>query len=206
MRADARTSSSNTTSSSNRRDWNRSWSSGGPRLRGLDILPPEPLAETPELILLRRRQRRELLDHALDVPREGLADGASPGRGQLDSQAPAVAQHGHAAHEAAFLQLIDEHHHVRPAGEHLGTELARLERTQVQERLEDSELAGREPLLADPDLEAALQRRGTAHQLDQGVERAHLGGVSLVVCAHRILRPSRASFNSESVNSERTGT
>src|SRR5256885_777514 len=124
MRAGARTSSSNTTSSSNRRDWNRSWS-GGPRSRRFHVPPPE----------------------------------------------------------AAFLQLIDEHHHVRPAGEHLGTELARLERTEVQERLEDSELAGREPLLADPDLEAALERRSTAHQLDQGVERAHLGSVSLVVCA-----------------------
>src|SRR2546426_890815 len=91
MRAGARTSSSNTTSSSNRRDWNRSWS-GGPRLRRFDVLPSEPPAQ-------------------------------------------------------------------------------------------ESELAGREPLLADPDLEAALERRSTAQQLDQGVERAHLGSVSLVVCA-----------------------
>ena len=47
------------------------------------------------------------------------------------------------------LQLIDDEHDVGPAREELRPEVARLEGAEVEERLEQPELAGRDSLRAD---------------------------------------------------------
>jgi len=60
---------------------------------------------------------------------EDFADAAPARSGQLDAHAAAIAHHGDATHQAAFLQLVDQQDDVGPAGEELGPQLARFQRS-----------------------------------------------------------------------------
>src|SRR5207302_9539889 len=82
---------------------------------------------------------------------------------------------------AAALELVEEQYDVGAAGQQLGAQLARLERAQVEQRLQQAELVACEAVLAQGSLQARRERVGAAHQLDQGVQGPHLAGLSPVV-------------------------
>ncbi|HET7787319.1 MAG TPA: hypothetical protein VFL36_15225 [Myxococcales bacterium] len=117
------------------------------------------------------------------MPAKDLLRGPPAGPGEVHADAAAVALDGSAADEAALLQLVDEQHHVRPAGQQARPQIAGLLRAQVQERLQEAELAGRKarPIVAQAGSEPLLDGGGAARQLDQCVEGADFRRGSLVV-------------------------
>src|SRR5437870_5662764 len=144
----------------------------------------EAPAEPRQFFLLHGREDRELLHQPAQVAGERLLDGPPALRGQIDEYAPPVPLDALAPHQAALFQLVDEQDDVGAAGQELWSQMAGLQRPQVEQRFEQAELVAGEAVFPHRGFQARREGGRAADQLDERVQGPDFARLSPVVCPH----------------------
>jgi hypothetical protein len=160
-------------------------------------------AKAAQLRLLREREHAQLAHDVSHVPRKDAADQAAALVRERDSDEAPVVGPALAPNETAPGKVADHDRDIAAAAQELPAEIALAEGPQVQERLQDPELADGQVGRPHQRIEPGGHRVGGAHELDVRVEGGFLLSAAAIVGGHALNLNRSLSLRREVVKAHR---